>query len=498
MRSVYSNSDAVVLKLDVKNAFNSLPRAFAAEAVAEYPRLSAFFRSRYHPETTIRFHGVSPGSFVDLHAGDGVLQGEPSSGAIFSLTQARSVLNPVRELFPSLRIFSYHDDVYLVGNEPDVVFTAFDNVLSRYSALGMELVPSKCVALTRNLGPIQALADARGVPVTSEGTVIVGAPVGTDAFCIRELERRAEGVEQEIDSLYNSFDRYEYDSGAAAQHYFHLIRLCLPSQFIYSLRTSPPRHTVQITTRVDSAIRRLLYRVLALPGTPDDDTFYRDQLSLPTRYSGFNILCLANTAAAAYAASVVGALPVIGNLDTRSHLMFRIAHGLPPPAARDEALELLAAHPVEAPLVLTNAQMRASRPEMAVIPWRRVAAFEPVLVPAVPMPAEPLGDSNRTDVSPIVGELFNALEEIRIRYPSRDVHDAIVPYYSLEFLSSLHESNEEALAQIRNLQGRFSDAIDGTVFSALKKRITTSHPHHLPRLNSCANNTSAAWLHAHP
>ena len=111
--------DRVALKIDGKNAFNSIKRAFAVnETTKAFPPLHRFLHWLYKHNVLV-FNGTSP-----ITAGDGVLQGEGASCIAFD-TGMQSVLLKAGNVNCGMEDFDLHvlaqrDDVYLVGSPRDV------------------------------------------------------------------------------------------------------------------------------------------------------------------------------------------------------------------------------------------------------------------------------------------------------------------------------------------------------------------------------------------
>lgn len=111
--------ERVTLKIDGKNAFNSIKRAFAVnETTKAFPPLHRFLHWLYKHNVLV-FNGTSP-----ITAGDGVLQGEGASCIAFDtgmqavLIKAGNVNSGLEDF--DLQVLAQRDDVYLVGSPRDV------------------------------------------------------------------------------------------------------------------------------------------------------------------------------------------------------------------------------------------------------------------------------------------------------------------------------------------------------------------------------------------
>ena len=104
-------TDHVLLKLDFRNAFNSVRRDKMLEAVKEtIPELYAFVFSCYSSPSTLLFHKTT------LQSAEGVQQGDPLGPLLFCLT-----INPlIANLKSEFRVF-YLDDGTVGGAEGEAL-----------------------------------------------------------------------------------------------------------------------------------------------------------------------------------------------------------------------------------------------------------------------------------------------------------------------------------------------------------------------------------------
>ncbi|KAI5642477.1 reverse transcriptase (RNA-dependent DNA polymerase) domain-containing protein [Phthorimaea operculella] len=127
------NENNVIIKLDLKNAFNSVERdVLLAEVRDKIPSLYPFLYQVYERPSNL-FHDK------DLILSQvGAQQGDPLGPLVFSL----SIHKAVSELKSPLNIW-YLDDGTLGGN-PDVVEHDVQSLLPRLRELGLEVNTNKC------------------------------------------------------------------------------------------------------------------------------------------------------------------------------------------------------------------------------------------------------------------------------------------------------------------------------------------------------------------
>jgi len=172
----------VLVKIDFKNAFNTLRRDSILEAVAKYfPELLAFAQSTIGQESVLQF-----GDFV-LQSSEGAQQGDPLGPLYFCLTFKELLESLLSEL-----VLGFLDDVALGGDAASVLK---DFILLEAAAkqLGLELNRNKCeiVGLSDDT---RALFASHGInlPETSPADVILlGAPLsaGPNLDAVLESKR---------------------------------------------------------------------------------------------------------------------------------------------------------------------------------------------------------------------------------------------------------------------------------------------------------------------
>ncbi|KAL0216352.1 hypothetical protein P9112_008536 [Eukaryota sp. TZLM1-RC] len=103
------NESNVCMSLDFSNAFNSLSRRSIHGALLQYmPELIPYFQSTYCTYSNLHF-----GNNI-LISSSGVKQGDPLGPLLFCLA-IHPILLQIQEMFPSLKMIAYMDDVVLIG-----------------------------------------------------------------------------------------------------------------------------------------------------------------------------------------------------------------------------------------------------------------------------------------------------------------------------------------------------------------------------------------------
>jgi len=133
------HNEKVILKLDVKNAFNSIRRdTVLQEAQKHLPEIYPFIWDCYSSKTSL-FHGN-----FSLDLATGVQQGDPLGPALFAL-----VIHEVTSTIKADLNIWYLDDG-CIGGEPQTVLTTASMIRDGLSAIGLEINNSNCELLLIN------------------------------------------------------------------------------------------------------------------------------------------------------------------------------------------------------------------------------------------------------------------------------------------------------------------------------------------------------------
>lgn len=289
------NSTKLMLKVDVRNAFNSVERdAMLTEIKNKIPQLYHYLRQCYLRPTFLSFGNKIISSRV------GAQQGDPAGPLIFSLAIQPLIL----QLTTELNIWYLDDGT--IGDSPDMVLTNLAIIKEKAKLLGLELNGEKCELFFCNGQVDQSIvkkfeALAPGIRVVyAEELEILGAPLlesGMEDFAKRKFEK-----------MYVLINRL-----TSLQHHYayFILKNCMAiPKLVYLLRCTPlwkfPDLLRQLDMDMKSALEKLTNVQLNHPQWV--------QSSLPVNFGGLGIRSLFDISLPAFLSSVYGVKDIVSTL----------------------------------------------------------------------------------------------------------------------------------------------------------------------------------------
>ena len=280
------------LLVDFSNAFNSVDRgAMFREVRSRIPSMAAWIENCY-------------GSQPILHLGEqtilsscGVQQGDPLGPLGFALA-LHPIVEKIKEKVPGLLInVWYLDDGTLCGSLDDLA-AALTIIEDEGPALGLHLNRSKCLIHSIADTPINNPSLAN-IPIVSGGFDLLGAPLGSTAYCEATFLKRVNKVQDILTKLCDLQD---------SQMEATLLRSCLSlPKVMYVLRTCPPDFIERALEVYDGIMREALSDMC---GSPLPDWAWL-KASLPPSLGGLNLRRGSLHAPAAYIGSLYQSKPLI-------------------------------------------------------------------------------------------------------------------------------------------------------------------------------------------
>jgi hypothetical protein len=289
------NRGKVLLKLDFKNAFNSVERdCILKEVQCHTPLLYPYLYQCYRNPSTLFFGNHLISSSV------GAQQGDPCGPMIFSLA-----IQPIILSLDSQMNIWYLDDGTL-ADYPEVVLSDFKKVINLSQEIGLELNFNKCEIFCcsgdTDLKVIKEFQNlAPGIKICDrESLSLLGSPIFDQGF--------KNTVEKTIITVENLLNKAELLNRHVA---YTLIKNCLfIPKFNFLLRTTPFWKFSNYVNSIDSSLKSCLERILNLRLT---DLQWR-QSTLPIRFSGLGIRRISDICLPAFLSSINGVKKLVSLL----------------------------------------------------------------------------------------------------------------------------------------------------------------------------------------
>ncbi|CAN0010343.1 unnamed protein product, partial [Heterosigma akashiwo] len=271
-----NSSDPIcLLQIDAKNAFNSCNReAFRTLLRQEYPELAPFVEQWYGHPTPLLFGAHT------IMSRQGVQQGDPFGSFLFCLG-LRPVLDNIVRRCQSVTVLASSDDILLAVRASQLA-AVFRVAIEELAGYDLEVNLPKCHAYCPRQGALQEAGLPEELPISYEGLLHLGVPLGTDAFIDRELDKIAESCAEllhELKELEDPQVALLILRMSAAPRLTHLTR----SMSLYSAPLVA--HLIQHDRARQIATR--FAQLLSLNGFSENQ---RAQIHLPIRVGGFGLL----------------------------------------------------------------------------------------------------------------------------------------------------------------------------------------------------------------
>jgi hypothetical protein len=171
IKSMDPNSNKIVMKLDLSNAFNSVRRDAMLRAVYDkMPLIYPLTYASYNRSSNLFF-----GDYI-IKSSCGVQQGDPLGPAVFSIA-----INEIIQK-SDLELNVWYLDDGCIGGEPDHVIEHTKMLVEKFKEIGLNINLSKSEILNLNSTHVN-LEDLPGIKVTDDSNWrLLGAPLNSDSI----------------------------------------------------------------------------------------------------------------------------------------------------------------------------------------------------------------------------------------------------------------------------------------------------------------------------
>ena len=268
-----SNPNWIVLKSDVKNAFNSVSRDQIMEQVSlTFPELYNHVIQMYGKPSSLVF---MQGSFtVVIPSEEGVHQGDPLGPVLFAMA-IHPVSTKIQKSHSQVRVLAYLDDVFLLGGAKSVL-AAFYDLKETFSTINLFIADKKCKIFSQSSST--AVEGFEEIPVSCERALFLGSPIGSMSFVTSSCATIAQSKLSLCDQLTKLDD---------VQSAMLLLRCCYVPNLNHLARTVYPDLLVHASTIHDSRTKETFSHLLGYDMV--DDRIWH-QASLPIRMGGFGMI----------------------------------------------------------------------------------------------------------------------------------------------------------------------------------------------------------------
>lgn len=289
--SHHENSNKVLVKVDLRNAFNSVERDDLLHSILQFtPNIFKFFYQCYHKPSILFFGDYRIASQV------GVQQGDPSGPLIFSL----AIQPIIEELKSELNVW-FLDDGTIAGNM-ETVLNDLKIIKEKFAAIGLEVNTNKCeiFQLNKNENVFKSFSEIMPGIRLVEDLTLLGAPIVLSAGEIVLQEK-----EKELELFFNRLPDLN-------QHVaYFLLKHCLGiPKLTYLIRTTPFWKFPEIVQRMDLSIKLALESIC---NTKIDD-YQHTIATLPCRLGGLGIRKIEDIIYPAFLSSVVSTSGLINEM----------------------------------------------------------------------------------------------------------------------------------------------------------------------------------------
>ena len=304
------DEEAVVVSLDGIGAFDHVKRAAFFKkllACVELRPLLPLVTALYGTKSTFLWY-TGEGEERVVEQGEGGEQGCPLMPALYALAQHDALAEASGNMLPSEHLFSFLDDLYLVTCKARAA-EAFEEVAGAVERhAGVQSHIGKLKAWCKAGGPppadlAEVSADAwkADLPDEENGVVILGTPLGREAFVKAHAAKRLEIEQRLLKELPEICD---------PQVAWVLLSQSAVPRANHTLRVVPPALSSTYARAHDDALWQAF---CAIFGAEEHSCILRARslASLPSRLGGLGLRSAERTAEAAFLASWIDALKVL-------------------------------------------------------------------------------------------------------------------------------------------------------------------------------------------
>ncbi|XP_047996387.1 uncharacterized protein LOC125234221 [Leguminivora glycinivorella] len=290
----HNSSHDIIIKIDIKNAFNSVERdTILNEVLDQIPLLYPFIYQCYALPSNLFYSGNLIQSQV------GAQQGDPLGPLLFCL----AIHKIISAVSAPLNVWYLDDGV--IGGSPEVVIENLKTLLPALKTIGLEINSTKC--------ELFACGNVTPETLTNLETVLPGLrQIDKSSFQLLGAPIFSEGVSSVLQSKRQALAGVREHLNHLSRHVsLILLRNCFSvPRTTYTLRTSPTWLYIQDLQHYDDTLKLILESVLNVSLSGDQWL----QASLPVRYGGLGVRRVQDIGLVAFLASAFGSANLVSRI----------------------------------------------------------------------------------------------------------------------------------------------------------------------------------------
>jgi hypothetical protein len=299
------NPDWLGVKVDCKNAFNSVLRRKLLAAVEKYcPGMYPWVKVN-HINVTKLWHTCAELAKKEadfLNSEEGVQQGEVGGPVNFCLAiqEILEELNLMLVVLGGGALYAYMDDLIMLG-PVNVVCEAWPTLVRKLKDVGLVVNTDKCQVYHPDAEVRNKCTLPTEITRKHDGIVMVGVPLGSDQYVHDYWKGEFDAIKEEIDTVC----RYE-DTQVALL----FLSKCVSTKLNYYCRLTDPNSLAgSLGPIIDAALRKGLQQILMKQTELTDDVW--SHATLATKDGGLGIQTPVISHHSAHLASIISCAQVI-------------------------------------------------------------------------------------------------------------------------------------------------------------------------------------------
>ena len=301
-----ANPGWAMVKMDIRNAFNSVDRVAVLEALAAHTQLRCLvpvFHATLRPESAVFFHGVQDGQPIraPFRSSAGLQQGDALSSLAMSVVLQNALVAADERLTAvGGAARACMDDVLLVG-PAQVVQEAVEKYVGDVgmeSGIGLQVSVPKSLQFSPEGALVHVPGLDRGVLVEGEirgyGMDVLGVPVGDEEYVSLFMEKKVNKIVSNINQIKSVL------LSSHVQSLWTILYYSLASRFQYWLQHLGVEEVQMHARAVDAALEGVLTDIIRSGGEVEVDDLTRRRWRLPAKMNGAGIRSMEQLAPAAF------------------------------------------------------------------------------------------------------------------------------------------------------------------------------------------------------